>query len=922
MFRVTGFLVAIFFLLTLTASPAFGQGGVPSRGAPKPAPAPFLVEAESHEESQRITKTVFKNGLTALVYEFPAQPLVSIQTYVSGGFLDDPDETSGLAWLSARVRESIGEGSPAGAIRRRAEALGGVFHVRAEPRYSRFEITVPSARWKQALNIHAEAILTPFENNEALRLNFMRIAEDMRDESAPPDVLAGNELRALAFNERRFAGSGRLLEISPEKIIGFHKNRYVPSAMTLVVAGDVRAGDVLNEIVRVFASKNEVAKNGNARAAAPPTGTGLKPAGGFRYRAVSSGGIAFPKVFFGFPFIAESPEDYRALEIAAAILGIGETSVLNTRLRDRKGLVFTALAGMESFDAAGLFSVELETEPQNIDRTEIAFWTEVEIIKKNGPSETELVRAVAQLERLWWKRHETVGGRADALARAEFQGGWKHMDGYIAEIRKITAADVKRVITRYITLSNCAILEYLPLSPTERNPTAASVRATLESLLRPAMNEELDARAGEIELNFKIPPAGAAFRLNEIRHSFQIASILRGPEIYIREDHTSPLLEMGIYYTGGKAQESEANTGVTGLMLELMLRNERENHQLEIYGGFLTPVVTDDYFGFFLSVPARYSSAGFERIKQAIKSPVFDKADIERLSLLASARARASAAQYEVRRRLDETLFHGCSYAAESPATPVSPKNISIETVRNWYEENVRNVKPFITIIGNTEGTSLAAWFVSEFSGSRMKERKSIVALPWPAGKTETPNYSGDAPFSAILLGFPAPSAGDTDVYGTLVLKDYLENYLRETEGTAKEIPERAFSGRRITCVYRPLLSGGNFVISATVKPGEEARGLEILRKEVARLVAQPLSYADFHTAQALAAGSYMTGNQTRRAQIENLTKNLLAGRSLEEYQNFSRNIEQVGEEDFTELMRRILDMNKAVTVVVHGGDK
>jgi zinc protease len=874
--RLNGILI----LLALTAVAAFGQGVAQPRGAPKPKPAPFMLEAASHEESQRVTKTVFKNGLTVLVYESHAQPLVSIRTYVYGGFLDDPDEMTGLSALTARMRETVGEGSPAGSIRGRAHALGGVFNSRAGPRYSRFELTVPAARWKQAINIQADAMLTPFENNEAFRIHAARIAENMRDASAPDDAIARAELRVLAFGERRFAETGVSVKISPERIIEFHKNRYVPSAMTLVAAGDVRAEDILNEIARVFGSRNENAKNGDVRAAAPPLGKSLAPAGEFRYRA-AAGDIAFPKVFFGFPVPAENSEDYRALEVVATILGIGETSVLNARLRDRKNLIFTADAQMESFDGAGFFSVGLETEPQNIDRTEIAFWTEVEILKRDGPSEAELARAAAQLERLWWQRREIVDELADTLAGFEFNGGWKRMDGYIAEIRKVTAADVKRAVARYITLSNCALLERLPRSSAERNPAASAVRVTLESLLKPAVNEELNARMGEVEIGFKIPPVGAAFRMSEVKHSFQAASILRGPEVYIREDHTSPLVQMGVFFTGGKALENEEDAGITGLMLELMLRNERENRQLEIYGGRLTPVVADDYFGFFLSIPARNISGGFDRIKLAIKSPVFDKA-----------------------------------------VTPVSLKKISVETVRDWYEENVRNVKPFVTIIGDTEGSSLASWFVGEFSGSRMRDGKKAVSSPKPVEKTETLNFNADAGRSAILLGFQAPPAGDIDAYGIFVLKEYLESRLRETTGISEKNKEREAADRRIDCKYRPLLSGGSFVISATVNARDETQSAEILRKEIARLIDQPLSYADFHASRALAAGSYMAGNQTRRAQIENLTKSLLAGRSLEEHHNFSQNMEQIGEEDFKELMRRVLDINKSVTLIVHGGDK
>ena len=915
MFRGIGFWIVIVIVL-LMAGTAFGQSRTPSLGSSKPKQAPFMLEAESYEDSQRVTKVVFKNGLTALIYEFHAQPLVSIGTYVYGGFLSDPPEKVGLSEFTARLRTKVGEGAPTGAVWRRAQALGGVFHAGAGPDFSHFEITVPSTRWKQALSVQADAMLTPFENNEELRFNIERLTENMQDESEPYDVFAREELLTLAFGEHRFSRSVQSLKAAPEEIIEFHKNRYVPSAMTLVITGDIRAGDALNEIARIFVSMNVNSRNTAARAA---VGAVLKPAGEFRYHAVLSG-IAFPKIFFGFHVPAGNTEDFMALETAAAILGIGETSTLNVRLRDRKGLILSARTQIESFGGAGYFSIELEIESQNIDRTEIAFWTEVEILKRDGPSEAELARAIAQLERRWWERRENVGELANELSMSEFQGGWKRMEGYIAEIRKVTAADVKRVIARHLTLSNCALLEQLPFS-SERNLTTAAVLRTLESLLRPAVNEELNARVGEIDMNFKIPPAEAAFRLNEVNHPFQPASILRGPEIYVREDHTSPLLEIGFYYTGGKTQESAANAGITSLMLELMLRGERENRQLEIYGGCLTSVVKDDYFGFFLSIPARHYSGGLERIKQAIKSPVFNKEEFEKLKQTMQARLRSLEASNEGRRILNEALFRSHPYSVE--ATVQSLENISVEAVKDWYEENVRNVKPFVAIVGETEGTSHASWFANEFSGSRMKDGKKIVASPKPVEKTDISGHgNGNGIHTEIAMGFQAPSIGDMDVFGMFILKFYLENHLRETGAANEKKTERETPDRRINIEYRPLLAGGSFAIYAAIKAGEETKGAESLRVEITNFVSHPILYADYHAARTFAGGAYMAGNQTRRAQIENLAENQLVGGSLDGYNRFSWNIEQVGEDDFKELARRVLDVNKSVTVIIHGGDK
>ena len=860
---------------------ALAQNRTSSQRSSKPPLPPYMRDAKSYEETTRGTRIVFRDGLTVLVHEYRMQPLVSVQTYIRGGFSDDPEDAFGLAAMTAGMRVGVGRNSPGGTVLRKAQALGGIFRSQAEACYSLLEVTAPSSRWKQALRLQAEALLDPFADMDLLRRDMDTVAENLMDMLAEPAVHAERTLFELLFGSR-FKVQITRETITPERIIEFHKKHYVPSNVTLIIAGDVNAGDVIREIHDLF----HVANTGNVKTGATPapapTGAAtilptVKPSGAsgeFRYRAVA-GDVAFPRLRFGFPISIENSTDYRALEVAAAILGLGESSVLNTRLRDQKGLIFAVHTKFDFSTGSGLLSIELETEPQNIDRAELALWTEMEILKRNGPSEVDLIRAVAQLERFRWEDMETVEGRGDVLFQSEFQGDWKNIERYQSETGKITAADVKRVMEKHLTIRNSALLEYLPRTMTDRKLTADVIGKTMEALLPPAVKEDLAVRAFDVTPDYKIPAAAPSFRGNEIRHSFMAAPILRGPEIYIREDHSSPLLAMGFFFPGGKALETESDAGITQLMLEMMLADERAVRQLEIYGGRLEPINADHYFGFRLSIPARHLHAGLDLIKKAVKTPDFKNTESARVKIF------------------------------------------SIDAVRSWHEKSVRNLKPFAVIVGDVQGTAPASFFVEEFSGSRMRDGKIAAVPSKPMEKPAPRGHNGRDRQSTVLVEFPAPPSGDVDAYGAYVL----ENYLGETGRSAEEIRDRKAAAYRIACEYRPRRSNGNFAITALVNVGEETRGLTAIQEEISRLLTQSLPYADFQAALAGAAGTYVIRNQARWAQIATLTENLLAGLSLAEYQNFSDNIANTSEDSFRDLARRMLNMDKAVTATVHGGN-
>jgi len=188
-------------------------------------------------------------------------------------------------------------------------------------------------------------------------------------------------------------------------------------------------------------------------------------------------------------------------------------------------------------------------DPKNIDKCEIAVLTEIELLKRNEPNAFEMERAFAQLEHDYWKKTETVSGKAETLARFEFLGEWKRKDKYIEELRKVKASDVTKVAKRYLQLKNCSLLEYLPVSMEDRILAGENVLRTFEGLLELSADQEQEARNKEIVYSIDMPAERGQFQYSEIQYPFQKASILRGPEMYIREDHTSPLIDLGIRST-------------------------------------------------------------------------------------------------------------------------------------------------------------------------------------------------------------------------------------------------------------------------------------------------------------------------------------------------------------------------------------
>src|SRR6185369_13059078 len=92
----------------------------------------------------------------------------------------------------------------------------------------------------------------------------------------------------------------------------------------------------------------------------------------------------------------------------------------------------------------------------------------------------------------------------------------------------------------------------------------------------------------------------------DVIRPIQKRSILRGPDAYILEDHRLPLVSFGIFYPGGRLNETAKNAGITELMLRTALRGTQRfssadiARRLENAGAGIQIVNEADFFGYIV----------------------------------------------------------------------------------------------------------------------------------------------------------------------------------------------------------------------------------------------------------------------------------------------------------------------------------
>jgi zinc protease len=873
----------------------------------------------SLEETPFVTKAVLKNGMTVLINENHDYPVLSMQAFVKAGIFDEPDDSPGLSSLLAEIVYREKSDETAGTPLENARMLGGFLTSSIGCRNARFEIAAPAPQWKKALQVQSEALLNdtfdPAEVKQAAGL----ILEEARERLENPSVSAYEALLGLGFGSTRMEPwtsvlKGDLESVPYEKLAGFYKKMVVPERMMLVISGDVNAFEVLNEAARLYGNLPATGRRGSAM----PVSLSQE---GFRFRGMQ-GDARDSHLLLGFHTPGAESRDYPALEVLSAVVGLGNGSILAARLRDQKNLIYEGETELSVHPEFGYLTIHVKISPEAVDRCEIAVFTELELLKRKGPDAADMERAWAQLERTYRNRIETASGRAQMLAQFESWGDWKRMDRHISEIRQVRADDVKRVAQKYLRMENCSLVEFLPNAVDNRSRTVESIGNTLKGLLNPAAAQEQNSRERETVLAVEIPEGDDSYKFSRVQYPFQIASVLRGPEIYIREDHTTPLIHIGLFFPGGRLAETERNSGITRLMVRMMLRGSQKksayrfNRQLEIYGGQLQPVVEDDYFGFYFSILSKNFHAGFNLFMEAVKTPVFDGEAIERQKALIEAdRGQYKDWKETIEAAIYPKLFNASPYSRDASGTEESLQGITPESLKDWYDGHIRNRKPVVVIIGDSEGTSLASYFVREFSGSRFQETEITEEFAGALEKNETINKSWDKNRSLVSIGFQAPPAGDTDRYPAVVL----QSYLGKSGRMVREIQKRLGIARKVCVSYKPMLRGGSFVAYAVVSPGREDAALEALEREFRHAVTGPYSYRDYRSAVNAAVGDFQLNQQVPFLQITGVARNIMSGEGIEGYRSSLALLQAVLEEDLKNAAERIFRTERAVSLRIYG---
>jgi zinc protease len=151
--------------------------------------------------------------------------------------------------------------------------------------------------------------------------------------------------------------------------------------------------------------------------------------------------------------------------VLSSVLGAGTSSILNTEVREKKGLVDQIGAGLYTLTPTqGLIYIGAIADPAKRDAAEKEILAQVDRVAREGITDAELAKAKKGMLSSHYNTLSTMRGRA-----TDYGDGWL-MTGnpeqgrrYLEAIERVTPADVRRVAAQYLKEDGLTVTSLDPI---------------------------------------------------------------------------------------------------------------------------------------------------------------------------------------------------------------------------------------------------------------------------------------------------------------------------------------------------------------------------------------------------------------------------------------------------------------------------
>jgi zinc protease len=919
-----------FALLTAAASIGLVAGTAPAAAAQgASAPIARLSVPPLAYKARKL-----KNGLTVYTLRDTTTPNVSVSLWYEVGAKHDPAGRSGFAHLFEHILSRKTVNMPYNMINKLTEDVGGIRNASTSWDRTNYYETVPARYLETMLWTHAERMARPVVDAEVFENERNVVKEELRQRVlAPPYgrlgafVLTENAWDSAPHRRPTIGSIADLEAAKLEDARAFHEAFYGPDTATLIVAGNFDEAQLSRWVDTYFGAVP-------ARARKTSLAITQRDAPRTRERLVTAyaPNVPLPVAASLWQTPGSAHPDMPVLSVLNAILSRGNNSRLYQGLV-QKGLATSVSGNLVDTEESGFYApIVILAGGKSVTDAEPALAAEIERLRSAPVTAAELAEAKNELIADGLRQRETFQGRAFALGEALVRtGDPRAPDKELANIQRVSVADVQRVARKYLTPNSRVAIRYVnetgrPAGQTGdswSNPVPLPVFASVPPATRPA-----NALAPEGQRQQPPAPGAAVPVTAPVIAESKLAT---GMTLVTARTGNVPLATMTMVFRGGAATDPRGKAGLATLAADLATRGtttrtaQQIATELESLGASISSGAGPDGISVSVSAPATNLEAAGRVLADIVQNASFPAEEVERQrtravdSLGVAMRDPGALASMVVQ----PVSYGGAPYGALAGGTVTSLKNLTrddlVGAYRTWWHpanaalvvsggiDPAETVNMAQRLFGSWRGQGPAPVVPTARAGEAQKVRTVVIDMPG----------AGQAAVVAAVRGI---DRADPDYYNVVVANAILGS------GSNGRLFEEVRTKRALSYGANSSLPAraddALLTASAQTKNESAADVAKIFLDELDRLGTQPLTADEIEKRKAFVSGIYTLQSETSAGFGATLAGLIQQGLSPSEAVRYLRNIETVTPDAASKAAARLSASNRATLVIVGDSSK
>jgi zinc protease len=795
-------------------------GVLPAAGAaPIPTPIPILPPG--------VRVATLDNGLTIIVREDRCAPVVAAQAWCQSGSVHEGRWLG--AGLSHVLEHMLFKGTTTrgpGRIDQEVQEAGGYMNAFTSFDRTVYWINVPNTGGRVAIDILCDIMQHAALPDDELAREMDVIRREMDMNQDDPARRASRRLFETAYTQSPYRltiiGYPDIFnELRPDDIRSYYRERYAPNNVFFVVAGDVRAGDVIEQITQAYSSSK-------ARPL-PPMVLPEEPPQAAPRETIEEAAIELGHLHLAWHIPGVRHPDVPLLDILATLLGSGRSSRLYQQVRERQGLVHSVDAWTYCPGNPGLWGASAIVDPHQLEPARDAILAQVERLRAGDVEPGELAKAVKQFTASTLASRKTMQGQAQDLG-----GNWiaardlNFSERYLAAVKRATLHDLRRVARDYLTAENRTVYALMPAGTApSRNTSAVEVAD----------------------------------------HAVQRRVLDNGLRLLVKTDSRLPFVECRAVWRGGVLGETPATSGVTQLLSRLLVKGtatrtaEQLAAEIESVGGSLESYGGNNTYGVNVEVLSPDTDLALDILAEVVLAPAFpaEALERERQVQLASIKAQNDQILQGAFRLMRRALFGERAYGLDQLGSEESVARLQVADLRAFHDRLTRPDNCVLAIFGDITQERAEAAVRARFG--------AWTPAAQPLTPPDAPTWGGPAHLletrdkqqAVVVAGFAGVSVTDPDRYALDLIQEACSDlgsrlYLRVRErlGLAYYVGAQHFVG----------VAPGYFAFYAGTRADAASRVEAELRQETLSLARDGLTEAELARAKAKVVGQKKIARQ------------------------------------------------------------